>query len=328
MKIILYSFLLGAVGVQQCESKLNNTEVPTSMQEKKVNEKPAEVLADGFQWAEGPVWVSNGSYLLFSDPRRNTIFKWKEGEGLTEFLKPSGYAGEQWYSDEPGTNGLLINQQGELIACDHGNRRIVQIDLESKEKATLIDRWEGRRFNSPNDIAQHPGGSYYFTDPPYGLPDREQDTLHREIAENGVYRVTRDGSVKQVIGNLARPNGIAVSPKGDKLYVALSDGQAPYIMAYTIKENGDLEAGSIFFDFKKQFPEETINADGIKVDPMGNLFAAAGNGVVIMDSSGKLLGRIETGVHTANCAFGDDGYLYMTSKDKLQRIKLPNVANL
>lgn len=285
-----------------------------------------ELLADGMQWTEGPVWVSAGDFLLFSDPALNTIYRWDEQNGLTEFINPSGYEGGPPYSSEPGTNGLLINHEGDLIACDHGNRRIAKIDVNTKQKETLVGHWEGKRFNSPNDISQHPNGDYYFTDPPYGLPDREHDSVNREIAENGVYRLKSNGEVEQIVSDLARPNGIALSPDAGILYIALSDGSNPYIMRYVLEDGNIVGSGEIFFDFKKNFPTETMTADGIKVDANGNVFAAAGDGVSIISPDGDVLGRIRTGHRTANCAFSDDGFLYITSSSYLFRVKLTDIA--
>lgn len=286
------------------------------------------VLAHGMQWAEGPVWVSDGNFLLFSDPALNIIYRWDEHDGLTEFLKPSGYQGTDHYSDEPGTNGLLINQDGDLIACDHGNRRIAKINLKSHERETLVDRWEGKRFNSPNDICQHPNGDYYFTDPPYGLPDREQDSIHREIQENGVYRLSASGEIEQIISDLDRPNGIALAPDARSIYVALSDGNNPYIMRYQLKDGQVNGPGKILFDFKKRFPDASLAADGIKVDSVGNLYAAAGDGIIIISPSGEPLGRIQIGHPTANCAFSDDGYLYITASKYLLRIRVADIGSL
>lgn len=280
-----------------------------------------EKLAEGLTWAEGPVWINDGHYLLFSDPTKNTIFQWSEKNGLQEFLNPSGYEGNDRYSDEPGTNGLIVNNEGFLIACDHGNRRIAKISMKTKMKESFVDHWGGKRFNSPNDICQHSNGDYYFTDPPYGLPGREKDTINREIKANGVYRINSEGEVFQIISNLDRPNGIAISEDGMKLYVALSSGENPYIMSYNIQKDGAVGEGEIFFNFRQQFPDEPMAADGIKVDKNGNVYAAAGDGVIVINNQGKSIGRIRPGVHTANCNFGD-GFLYMTSKDQLFRVKL------
>jgi gluconolactonase len=281
-----------------------------------------ELLADGLQWTEGPVWNYDENYLLFSDPRLNTIYKWSLKNGLEKFLEPAGYQGPDIYSDEPGTNGLLINQEGHLIACDHGNRRIVQIDLTTRKLKPLGTHWNHKRFSSPNDICQHKRGDYFFTDPPYGLPHRERDTVNREITENGVYRLDRFGKATQIISNLTRPNGIALSEKQDKLYVAISDHKQPLIMEYTLNNKLEVVNSKIFVDFRLKFPSEPMAADGIKVQAGGYLFAAAGNGIVIFNSEGLLLGRIKLGIATANCNFGGDGYLYITASDKLLRIPL------
>lgn len=298
---------------------------PTVSTDSGALQEQVELLASGMQWTEGPVWVNEGQYVLFSDPALNTIYKWDPNDGHRPFIHPSGYAGPEKYSDEPGTNGLLINLQGELIACDHGNRRIVTIDLATQEKTTLVDKWDGKRFNSPNDICQHPNGDYYFTDPPYGLPDREKDTLNREIVENGVYRLKTDGTVEQVISDLTRPNGIALSPDARTLYVAISDGKQPYIMSYTLDNGQIVGDGEIYFNFKSQFPGEPMTADGIKVDAMGNVFAAAGDGVILISPQGNVISRIRTGHRTANCAFSDDGYLYITATAHLFRIPLSKI---
>lgn len=283
---------------------------------------PIEIVADGLQWAEGPVWVKDGSYLLFSDPKQNTIFKWSEQEGMLPFLKPSGYTGTGRYSDEPGSNGLLINHDGELVACEHGDRRVTRMKLQEGEKVSIADRWEGKRFNSPNDICQHSDGTYYFTDPPYGLPGREKDSVDREIEQNGVYRAIEGGTVTQIIGDLDRPNGIALSEDEKVLYVAQSDAKAPYIMAYELAQKDMPDKGLVFFDFKKAFPDESMAPDGMKVDRQGNLYIGAGNSIVVVSKEGKALGRIHTGVKTANCAFGEDGYLYLTASQYILRVKL------
>lgn len=283
-----------------------------------------EVIATGFQWAEGPAWVKDGNFLLFSDTKQNTIFKWTEKDGVIPFLKPSGYTGIGRYSDEPGSNGLMINTDGELVAAEHGDRRITKMNLKIGGKVTLADRYEGKRFNSPNDITQHSNGTYFFTDPPYGLPGREGDKDNRELAQNGVYSVTPDGKVTQIDGSLNLPNGIAFSPDEKTLYVSQSDGTHPHIMAYAVKADGTVGKGSVFFDFSKSGQKELLKtaADGLKVDANGNIYSAAANGIVVISPKGKPLGRIEVGVQTSNSAFGSDGYLYMTANHYVCRIKL------
>ena len=172
-----------------------------------------EVLASGFRWSEGPAWIKEGGYLIFSDVPNNVIHKWSEAGGLEDFLRPSGYTGRGPYSEEPGSNGLTVSQKGEIIACECGDRRVTAMPLENGGKLTLADRWEGKRFNSPNDVVQHPGGAYYFTDPPYGLPGKENSTI-QEIKQYGVYRIGTDGKVTQIISDLTRPNGLAFTADG------------------------------------------------------------------------------------------------------------------
>lgn len=291
-----------------------------------------EVLASGFVWAEGPVWVKpregqTGNFLLFSDVPQNTIYKWTEADGLTPFLKPSGYTGLLPYSDEPGSNGLTIDKQGRLITCEHGDRRISAMPLTgSGGKQTLADRIDGKRLNSPNDVVAHSNGSYYFTDPPYGLPKRENDPA-RETALFGVYRIAPTGNgsfmTTAVVRDLTRPNGVALSADEKTLYVAQSDRVRPVIMAYLIGADGSVGAGNVFFDASALVKQGLQGApDGLKTDQEGNVWSTGPGGVLVISPAGELLGRIETGEATANCAWGDDGTtLYITADMYLCRIK-------
>ena len=281
-----------------------------------------EVLASGYVWTEGPVWVKNGNYLLFSDVPANTIFKWKEDEGVSVFLKPSGYTGTGVYSNEPGSNGLIINQKGELVACEHGDRRVSSMPLSHGGKRTLADNFEEKKFNSPNDVVQHSSGAYYFTDPPYGLPKQEKD-LGIELPF-GVYRIGTDGKVSQVISDLTRPNGLAFSPDEKILYVAQSDPERAIIMAYPVQADGSLGKGKVFYDATPAVKEGKLRGlpDGLKIDKQGNIFTTGPGGVLIITPEAKLLGIIHTGEATANCAWGDAGStLYITADMYLCRIK-------
>lgn len=286
-----------------------------------------EVLAEGFIWSEGPVWVKDGGFLLFSDVPQNTIFKWKDDEGLSEFLKPSGYTGIPPYSGEPGSNGLTISNDGELVMSEHGDRRISKMPLVGGGKFTLADTWMGKRFNSPNDVVQASNGTYYFTDPPYGLPEQQNSAL-REIDAFGVYKIDTNGNVKMVVKNLTRPNGVALSPDEKTLYVNQSDSNAPYIMAYDIQNNGSLDKGHIFFDATSLLESGLVGSlDGIKVAQDGTIFSTGPSGVLVITPEGKLLGRIETGQRTANCAWGDNGsVLYMTAHNFLMRIQTKTIG--
>ncbi len=282
-----------------------------------------EVLASGFFWSEGPVWVKEGNYLLFSDVPANTIYKWRQQTGLSIFLKPSGYSGVGTYSDEPGSNGLIINQNGELVACEHGDRRISSMSLKKGGKKTLADSFDGKRLNSPNDIVQHSNGSYYFTDPTYGLEKKHEDPS-REITEFGVYRVNPEGKVTMEIKNLNRPNGLAFSPDGKILYVGQSDPDQAIWMKYDVDKEGNISNGKLFFDATSFIKSGRMQGlpDGFKIDKTGNLWASGPGGLWIFSPEGKVLGRIEMGELTSNCAWGDDGStLYMTVNGYLCRIK-------
>ncbi|GAB3259792.1 SMP-30/gluconolactonase/LRE family protein [Larkinella harenae] len=297
-------------------------------------EAKLEVVASGFDWSEGPVWIKGSGreegYLLFSDVPQNTVYKWSEKEGSKPFMKPSGYTGVAPYSGEPGSNGLAVDAKGRLISAEHGDRRISVLSLEpgAGGKQTLADSYTGKRFNSPNDVAPHSSGSVYFTDPPYGLPEREKDTKTRELAVHGVYRVTPNGNVTQLISDLTRPNGIAFSPDEKTLYIAQSDPEKPYIMAYPVQADGTVGKGRIFYDATEGVKQKLPGLpDGLKVDKNGTVWSSGPGGILVIapdrpDGPGKLLGRIRTGVATANCAFGNDGStLYITADMYLIRVK-------
>lgn len=281
-----------------------------------------EVLAEGFDWSEGPAWVKNGGYLLFSDVPRNIIYKWKEGEGITEFLKPSGYTGKMPYGDEPGSNGLIINKNGNLVACEHGDRRVSEMPLDIGGKRTLADNHAGKRFNSPNDVIQKSNGDYYFTDPPYGLPKKWDDTT-RETGIFGVYRIAKNGLVTLLVRTMTRPNGLAFSPDEKTLYVAQSDPDKAVIMAFPVLPDGTVNKGKVLYDATSDVKKGLKGLpDGLRVDAKGNLFATGPGGVLVITPAGKLLGRIDTGEATANCSWGDDGtVLYITADMYLCRIK-------
>jgi gluconolactonase len=297
-----------------------------------------EVITEGHLWVEGPVWVRNGGYLLFSDIPRNSVYKWKDGEGLSLFLRPSGYTGDKRKGgksgndvDELGSNGLAIDGQGRLVLCQHGDRCIARLDgpplgADSKPEAKftkVADRWEGKRFNSPNDLAIHSSGAVYFTDPPYGLM-KGGDMREKDLDFNGVYRAAPDGKVTLVTREMTKPNGLAFSPDQKTLYIGQSDSDAPLWRAFPVNDDGSLGKPRVFFDATALAkPGRPGSPDGFKVDREGNLFATGPGGVLVITPQGKLLGTIMTGDIVANCAFGDDGgTLYMCSNHMICRVKL------
>ena len=279
-----------------------------------------EVLAAGFAWTEGPVWIKEGGYLLFSDIPNNAVMRWKEGEGVSVFLKPSGYTGTGSYGDEPGSNGLLLNAEDNLVFCEHGDRRL---SVRSKDgvKQTLVDAYQGKRLNSPNDAVYQSNGDLYFTDPPYGLPLKWDDP-RRELDFCGVYRLSSDGKVTLLTKEMTRPNGLAFSPDEKTLYVAQSDPQRAIWKSFPVLADGTLGKSRVFYDATPLTKQLKGLPDGMKIDEKGNVFATGPGGVHIFAPDGTHLGRIDTGESTANCAWGDDGStLYITADMYLCRIR-------
>lgn len=279
-----------------------------------------EILASGFTWAEGPVWVGGRQgHLLFSDIPRNTIFKWQADGTVSLFMSPSGYTGVTYYGLEPGSNGLLLDPQGRLVMCEHGDRRL-SVLTEQGGKRTLVDNYQGKRLNSPNDAVFKSNGDIYFTDPPYGLPSRADDP-HRELDFCGVFRLSPSGNLTLLTKELERPNGIAFSPDEKTLYVAQSDPAHANWTSFAVKEDGQLAAGKEINNVTDRVGKEPGLPDGLTVDRQGHLWASGPGGIYVMNSDGKLLGRVVTGMPTSNCCFGPDGYLYMTVDSLLCRVK-------
>ncbi|HEU5118596.1 MAG TPA: SMP-30/gluconolactonase/LRE family protein [Isosphaeraceae bacterium] len=280
-----------------------------------------ERIGEGFNWSEGPVWFPDeGGYLLFSDVPENTVFKWTKADGVKEFLKPSGYTGSVGRSGEPGSNGLLRDPDGNLVLMQHGDRRVAR--LEGGKFVTIADRYQGKRFNSPNDGVFKSNGDLYFTDPPYGLVKGEDDPA-RELDFQGVYRVSKDGVVTLLTKELSRPNGIGFSPDESTLYVANSDPERAVWMAYSVKEDGTLGPGRVFFDATKWTRTKKGLPDGLTIDAHGNIFATGPGGVLVFAPDGTHLGTFDTGEATGNCAFGGDGSaLFITADMYLGRVRL------
>ncbi len=284
-----------------------------------------EVLAGGFKWTEGPVWDKKGNALLFTDIPNNRVVRWSAKDGVKDFLKPSGYTGkEEFKGTEPGANGLAFDKDGNLILCQHGDRRVAR--LKDGKFETLADKYMGKRLNSPNDLVFAKNGDLYFTDPPYGLPGDVLDPKnpHKELDFQGVYRLTPKGELTLLTKEMTKPNGIGLSPDEKTLYVANSDPAKAIWMAFPINADGTLGKGKVIHDATedvKASPNKGL-PDGLKVDKDGNIFATAVNGVYVFSPDFKFLGRIVTNDKTANCNWGDDGtVLYMATNDKVTRIK-------
>lgn len=282
-----------------------------------------EKLGGSFGWSEGPVWIKDGGYLLFTDVPGNAIYKFKEGEGITTWMSPSGHPDPKAdYTSSQGANGLYAFDETHIIVPDHGNRTLYKLNLKTKVKTVLAERFEGKRFNSPNDAVLSKAGIIYFTDPPYGLTGQDESSA-KELSFNGVYALYPDGALAFVDNRLTRPNGIILSPDERTLYVANSDPDDAKWMAYSLDENGmpdeRKEILNVTADVKAGEPGLP---DGMTIDQQGNLYAAGPGGVLILSPEGERLGLIRTGTAIANCTFGDDGHtLYMTSNDFLARVK-------
>ncbi len=291
-----------------------------------------EIIAEGYEWSEGPVWVPDGGYLLFSDIPPNRIYKWQEDVGATLFLEPSGYTGDLPRGGEVGSNGLTLDHEGHLVMAQHGDRRIARLahplnTSPAAEYLTIADQYHGLRFNSPNDLTFHSSGALYFTDPPYGLEHSMEDPA-KDLDFQGVYRVATDGSITLLESGMSRPNGIAFSPDERTLYVANSDPADPIWMAYDVVDDDTLANGRVFFDASHLVAEGRRGLpDGLKVDVAGNLFATGPGGVLVLSPEGRHLGTLQTGQATSNCAFGNDGRtLYITADMYLMRLRLLTVG--
>jgi gluconolactonase len=285
-----------------------------------------EVVASGFDWSEGPVWIpdsnsKNGGFLVFSDVPKNVVYKWEYGIGITEYLKPSGYTGLSDYSKEQGSNGLTLDNKGQMISCEHGDRR-VSVLTPGGGKRTLTDNYDGKRFNSPNDCCVDKKGNVYFTDPIYGLPKGEKDPL-RELDYCGVFVYKTDGTTALVTKEFERPNGVALSPDNKTLYVAQSHAPAAIIKAFPLNDDGTVGTGRVVADLSEHMGKLPGSPDGLRVDAQGTIFTSGPGGVWVIKPDGKILGRLSIGEAIGNCTFGnkDGTYLYITADMYLCRIK-------
>lgn len=288
-----------------------------------------EIIAEGFVWCEGPVWLPEQNKLLFCDIPRNSIFQWSEKDGLSLYLDSAGYAGPSTGNNELyGSNGLNLDQDGNLILCQHGNRQVARMDasLDQPEARfiTLANEYMGKRLNSPNDVICNSKGDLYFTDPPYGLPG-QTDGPTKELDFQGVYKLSASGVLTVIDNKLYRPNGIGLSPDEKTLYVSNSDPKNPLWKVYSLNEDGIPVNERIFFDaaeYAIKRPDMGL-PDGLIIDKKGNVFGTGPGGVYIFSPEGKLLGIINTGHATGNCTFNtDESTLYITADMYLMRINL------
>jgi len=287
----------------------------------------AEIIAEGFEWCEGPVWIESQKMLLFSDVKKNKIYKWTKAKGKEVYLDPSGYNRKPERGGELGSNGLGLSPDGKLVICQDGNREVVIMDApfdkpKPKYKA-LATNYNGLKFDSPNDLDFLDNGDIYFTDPPYGLEKNVDDPL-KEAPYQGVYRIAKkDGKVTLLTKDITRPNGLAFFPGKKRVLIANSDGLKPDWYVYDLDKDGLLINKKTFYT--AQMPKDTYNGvpDGLKIDKQGNVFATGPGGIFVLNSAGKLLGKIEVDDLASNCSFSaDQKTLYVTNNHRVIKIAL------
>ena len=283
-----------------------------------------EKVAEGYVFTEGPVWDRSSATLYFSDVRAgNAIYQWSEAEGPGTLLEPV-FDGDREGLALISSNGLTLDAEGRLIICEHGNRRISRLEADGS-RSVLVDNYEGRRFNSPNDVTYGPDGALYFTDPPYGLEGHEASPL-RELDFNGVFRLHPDGELELLVRDMSRPNGIALAPDGATLYVANSDDSHKVWMAFDLDESG-ASNGRVLRDVTGEAAAGT--PDGMKVDVTGHLFGTGPGGVWVMTPDGEHLGTIMPDEVPANVGWGGGGgTLYITANTGVYRVALATSGTL
>lgn len=287
-----------------------------------IGPKPkATVLAQGFQWAEGPAWDLENNTLYFTDVPKNEAYSWSAANGLKVFLNPSGASNVEGFR-EPGANGLFFDYDSRLLLCNHGLRRIEYVLNNGPDRKVIAQNYEGAKFNSPNDIVATPENHIFFTDPPYGLEGLNESKL-KELSFNGVYHITPDQNIALIDKSMSFPNGISISKDRKKLYVSQSDPDNPVIMCFELDSVYRVKKSYVFFDFSTFMgPDAHGLPDGMVLDENGNLFATGPGGIFIIRADGQLLGRLRLDRASSNCSFGGNGKaLFVTNQDRLLRIE-------
>jgi gluconolactonase len=274
-----------------------------------------EKVAGGFGFIEGPLWRQDG-HLWFSDLFENVVRSVTPDGKVNVLIRNAGGESSAPPGNYIGPNAMAADENGSVLLCQHTNRRIVRIrpDLSME---MYVDRFEGKRLNSPNDLVFKSDGALYFTDPPYGLLKQDDDPA-KELPFNSVFRYAR-GKLQAIIKDLPRPNGIAFSPDEKVLYVANSEKRR-YWMRYDVAPDGSVSGGRVFVDVSSD--ENSGVPDGMKVDSRGNIYATGPGGVLVFSPAGDHLGTVRVPETPANCAWGDDGKtLYITATTSVYRLR-------
>ena len=284
-----------------------------------------EIVAEGFQFTEGPLWLEKEQMLLLSDVPGNTIYKWTEANGKEVYVKPGGYTDTAKRGGFMGSDGLTLSNDGKLLICQHGDRRIAIMDAPlnapQSKFITAVGQYNGKRLNSPNDLFLTDSGDLYFTDPSYGLERGARDPK-KEIAYQGVYKMDKNGKVTLLVDTIEAPNGIAIFPDGKTLLVSNSDNRKKMWYAYDITSNSSVTNGRVFYDVSSE--KGAGGCDGLKIDKKGNVFATGPGGIWIFTKGGELIGKIKiNGTSVSNCALTPDGKtIYLTATKYLLRVKM------
>ena len=285
-----------------------------------------EELAGGYHWTEGPLYIANGDYFIFSDVPANKVFKWKDGEGVSPYLDSSGYTGSVPKEKEPGSNGLTLDPKGRLVLTQQGNRRVARmlapLSKPSPKYESLVNKYQGKKLNSPNDLVFKSNGDLYFTDPPYGLDHGDEDST-KEMSFHGVFRVKPNGKVDVVTKEFRFPNGLALTPDEKFLLVAHSDADNMVWMKYELGKDGLVKNKSVFYKVPDADKKDPGSPDGFKINRKGYVFSSGPGGVWIFNPSGKPIARIYTGELASNCALSsDEKTLFITCDDYIKKVRL------
>lgn len=332
MKKILCTIILFQIFSCSTSVKNNNSIVVFDDSILNIIDTTAEIeyIVDSLSVAEGPLWDENSSSLLFTQVPKNKIYKWNEKDGYTVYISPSGftnYAPVVPNIGLSGANGLTFDNNGNLIIAQHGDRRLTRLNNSPSKNPnfeTIIDNYQGSRFNSPNDVVVSSKGDIYFTDPTFGfmnLSDGSFDESVKELDFNGIYKYSVESGIELLSTQVDLPNGLALS--NDERYLYVNDSNTavnPIILKFDLENDNNSE---LFFDGSELAKENSGNFDGLKVHSSGNVFTTGPNGILILSEDGKLLANIKFKDMLTNCAFdSDENYLYVTGFSFIARISL------